>query len=553
MSGNRARPKGLSFGPGCRMFSRDTPQRTSSCGIVMYAPKLTTRIILMKRRKITLLYIRRQRNSRQVEFYSIAGVLFGKEPAWRDGISFYTTKAMKKYDAIIIGAGQGGTPLAKKLAGEGYHTALIEKRWVGGTCVNDGCTPTKAMIASAKAIDHIRNSDDLGVRVGKYAADIDAIITRQQNIVSTFREGSEKQLRSTDFLDLIYGEASFTGHKEVRIKPPSGDAHALSAGLIFIDTGTSPSVPDIKGLDTVPYLTSTSILELRELPEHLLIIGGGYVGMEFAQMYRRFGSRVTMIVRSDRLAKTEDEDIATEMHNVFRNENIDIRLSTETLQIMRDAGEIKAVVKSNSREEAITCSHILMATGRSPQTETLNLTATGVTTNEKGFIIVDNQLQTATEGIFALGDVKGGPAFTHVSYHDHLIIYNNVVQGKNETTDNRIVPYCMYIDPQLGRVGLTEQEARSKGMDVQVAKLPMSHVARAIETGDTRGVMKVVIDKGNKKILGAAILGAEGGEIVSIIEVAMMGGLTYDKIRDAVFAHPTYAEGLNNLFAAVEE
>ncbi|MEX1241993.1 MAG: FAD-dependent oxidoreductase, partial [Cyclobacteriaceae bacterium] len=314
---------------------------------------------------------------------------------------------MKKYDAIIIGSGQGGTPLAKKLAERGYHTALVEKRWVGGTCVNDGCTPTKAMVASAKAVDHIRNSDQLGIHAGKHTTDIEAIITRQRNMVSSFRTGSEKQLLSTENLDLIYGEASFTGHKKIRVKPRSGDAQELHADLIFINTGTRPSAPGIEGIETVPYLTSTSILELKELPEHLLIIGGGYVGMEFAQMYRRFGSQVTMVVRSDRLAKTEDEDISKEILNLFQAENIDIRLNAETLQLNTDAGKIKAVVKSNSEEETITCSHILMATGRRPQTDTLNLPATNVNTNENGFIKVDNQLQTNVKGVFALGDVNG--------------------------------------------------------------------------------------------------------------------------------------------------
>lgn len=308
---------------------------------------------------------------------------------------------MKKYDAIIIGSGQGGTPLAKKLAGKGYKTALIERRWVGGTCVNDGCTPTKAMIASAKIINHIRNSDQLGIHVGKHTTDIEAIITRQQNMVSSFRTGSEKQLLSTDNLELIYGEASFFDHKKLHIEPITGDARDLTGDLIFIDTGTSPSIPHIEGIEKAPFLTSTSILELKELPEHLLVIGGGYVGMEFAQMYRRFGSRVTMIVRSDRLARTEDEDITKEILNLFQNENIAIKLNAETLQVNNDAGKIKAVVKSNNQEETITCSHILVATGRSPQTDTLNLPATGVNTNEKGFIKVDNQLQTNVEGIFA--------------------------------------------------------------------------------------------------------------------------------------------------------
>jgi pyruvate/2-oxoglutarate dehydrogenase complex dihydrolipoamide dehydrogenase (E3) component len=327
----------------------------------------------------------------------------------------------------------------------------------------------------------------------------------------------------------------------------------MTSDLIFIDTGTIPSIAAIDGLKKVPYLTSTSILKLKELPEHLLIIGGGYVGMEFAQMYRRFGSRVTMIVRSDRISKREDEDIAREIENLFRNEDIDIRLNAETVKVNEHSGNINVVIKVNDEQETITCTHLLIATGRKPDTDILNLSATDVVTDEKGFIKADNQLQTNVGGIYAMGDVNGGPAFTHISYHDHLIIFNNLVHGKNETTDSRLVPYCMYIDPQLGRVGITEQDARSKGMNVQIAKLPMSHVARAIETGETRGLMKAVVDKGNKRILGAAILGAEGGEIMSMIAIAIMGGLTYDKIRDGVFAHPTYAESLNNLFASITD
>lgn len=460
---------------------------------------------------------------------------------------------MKQYDALIIGSGQGGTPLAKKLANAGYKTALIERRWVGGTCVNDGCTPTKAMVASAKTAYSVRNSEALGVTVERSHINIGQIISRQQDMVSLFRDGSEKRLVSTDKLDLIYGEASFTGYKKVLVNKNSGDSEEITSDLIFIDTGTIPSVPRIDGLETVPYLTSTSILQLQELPEHLLIIGGGYVGMEFGQMYRRFGSRVTMIVRSDRLSTKEDEDISMEIHKLFREEAIDIRLNAETLKINKGPGNINVDIKVDNKNETISCSHILVATGRRPDTEILNLPATGVSTNEKGFIKVDKKLQTDVNGIYALGDVNGGPAFTHISYHDHLIIFNNLVHGRNETTDGRLVPYCMYIDPQLGRVGITEDEAKAKDLNFQVAKLPMSSVARAIETGDTRGFMKAIVNKENKKILGAAILGAEGGEVMSIIEVAMMGGITYDKIRDAIFAHPTYAESLNNLFAAIAE
>ena len=459
---------------------------------------------------------------------------------------------MKKYDALIIGSGQGGTPLAKKLANAGYQTAIVERRWVGGTCVNDGCTPTKTMIASARVAHTVKNSDAMGVNVGHHAIDITRVITRQQDIVTSFRNGSEKKLNSTDNLDLIHGEASFTGHKTLLVKKNDGGSEILMSDLIVLDTGTVPSVPDIEGLETIPYLTSTSILQLEELPQHLVVIGGGYVGMEFAQMYKRFGSRVTMIIRDARILKREDDDIASEIHKLFEDEDIDIRLNSETLKIRPANGSVNVIIRSNDKEKTISCSHVLMATGRKPDTGILNLSATGVRTDERGFITVDNKLQTNVKGILAVGDVNGGPAFTHISYHDHLVIFKNLVHQKDETTDGRMLPYCMYIDPQLGRVGVTEQEARSKGIEIQIARLPMAHVARAIQTGDTRGLMKAVVDKGSKKILGAAILGAEGGEIMSVIEMAMMGGLTYDQIRDAVFAHPSYAESLNNLFASMD-
>lgn len=459
---------------------------------------------------------------------------------------------MKKYDAVIIGSGQGGTPLAGKLAAAGYATVLIERRWVGGTCVNDGCTPTKTMIASAKTAHTVNTSDALGIKIEQHSIDIIKIIARQQNIVTSFRKGSEKNLVSTGNLELIFGEASFTDHKKLLVNKNSGGSEEMATDLIFIDTGTSPSIPDIEGLESVPYLTSTTILALKELPQHLLIIGGGYVAAEFAQMYRRFGSRVTMLERSERILKKEEEAIAAEVHKIFLDEGIDIRVNTKTVRFQHSGNKTKAVVRARDREETLDCSHVLLASGRKPNTGSLNLSAAGVNTNDKGFIPVDNQLQTNVKGIYALGDVNGGPAFTHISYHDHLILYNNVVNNKNENTDNRLVPYCMYIDPQLGRVGITEQEAKAKNLNIKVATLPMAKVARAIETGETKGLMKAVVDAESKKILGVSILGAEGGEIMSILEMAMMGGVTYDIIRDAIFAHPTYAESLNNLFAMID-
>lgn len=459
---------------------------------------------------------------------------------------------MKTFDAIIIGSGQGGTPLARKLAEAGYKTALIERRWVGGTCVNDGCTPTKAMIASAKMAHKFRQSAELGVTVSESHVNIQAIIQRQQKIVESFRNGSEKRLASTKNLDIIYGEASFSGPKQLTIQMNDGKIEKATAEQIFINTGTRPNVPEIDGLTTLPYLTSTSILSLDELPQHLLILGSGYVGLEFGQMYSRFGSKVTILERSERILKKEDEDIASEIANILKEEDIEIKLNSKAIKFSTTNKGIEAVITQDHKKQVISCSHVLIATGRTSNSDSLNLPAAGITTNEKGFINVNNRLETSMKGVYALGDVNGEPAFTHISYHDHLIIYNNLVHRQNQTTDNRLVPYCIFIDPQLGRVGITEQDAKAKRMNFKVARLPMAHVARAIETSETRGIMKAIVDAENKKILGVAILGAEAGEIMAILEMAMIGNVAYDTARDAIFAHPTYAESINNLFAALD-
>ena len=460
---------------------------------------------------------------------------------------------MKRFDAIIIGSGQGGTPLAKKLADAGYNTALIERRWVGGTCVNDGCTPTKAMISSAKLAQMITQSAALGIAISKSEVAIEAIVERTQKIVESFRNGSEKQLLSTKNLTLIYGDASFISQKELSIKMNDGTIQEATAELIFIDTGTNPNVPDVDGLNHIPYLTSTSILNLKELPEHLLIVGSGYVGLEFGQMYSRFGSKVTILERSERILKKEDEDIASEVSQIFREENIEIKLNTRPIKFTNIKNGIEVVIIHNGKEKTVFCSHVLLAAGRKPNSDGLHLHLAGIGTNVNGYITVDSHLETNVKGTYAIGEVNGEPAFTHISYNDYLITYNNLVRHQNQTTEHRLIPYCMYIDPQLARVGITEQEANSKKLNVKIAKLPMAKVARAIETGETRGLMKAVVDADSKKILGVAILGAEGGEIMSVLQMAMMGEVTFDKIRDGIFAHPTYAEALNNLFATVTD
>ena len=350
------------------------------------------------------------------------------------------------------------------------------------------------------------------------------------------------------------GEATFSGHKTVTVKLNDGGTQEMQAETIFIDAGTITTVPDIEGLQEVGYLTSTSILDLDYVPEHILIIGGNYIGIEFGQMFRRFGSQITMLEHGARIMSHEDDDIAHEVHKILEEEGIAIHNQTKALKFEKDHnGKILATVDIDGRTEVLECTHVLIAMGRHPQSKALNLDKTGVDTDEKGYITVDEKLETNVPGIYAVGDINGGPAFTHIAYNDFTIIYRNLIKGQNLNTKDRPVPYCMFTDPQLGRVGMTEKEAREKGINIKVATLKMANVARAVEVGETRGMMKAIVNADTKEILGAAILGEEGGEIMSVLQMAIEGGITYDRIRYFVFAHPTYSESLNNLFIPLDE
>ncbi|WP_090377668.1 mercuric reductase [Dyadobacter sp. SG02] len=459
---------------------------------------------------------------------------------------------MKHYDAIVIGAGQAGTPLCRKLAESGLKTALIEKRWVGGTCVNDGCSPTKAMVASAKAAWSARHNETLGVHVGGITVDLDEILHRKSSIVQLMRGNSEKRIRDTAGLDLIYGTARFSGQKEITVSLKDGGTETLTADKFFLNTGLQPVIPDIEGIQSIPYLTSTTIMELSEIPEHLLILGSGYIALEFGQMFARFGSKVTLIEPAERILKKEDEDIAGEIVKILAQEDIEILTNTKAVRFSQSGHIIGVALQTGDIKSQRSCTHVLVAAGRKPQLKEFGLEIAGIETDAKGYIKVNAQLETSVEGIYALGDIKGGPAFTHVSYDDYRLIIQHVVEKKPISTADRLIPYCMFIDPQLGRVGMTEQEAREKGLDIKVAVLKNDSVARAIETGDERGMMKAIVDAQTGQILGAAVLAEQGGEIVTILQMAMMGGVTYDRILNGVFAHPTYAESLNNLFMTLE-
>jgi pyruvate/2-oxoglutarate dehydrogenase complex dihydrolipoamide dehydrogenase (E3) component len=452
------------------------------------------------------------------------------------------------FDAIVIGSGQGGTPLCGALAEAGLRTALIERAHVGGTCVNEGCTPTKTMVASARVAYLARRGANYGVVTGDIRMDLERVRQRKRDIVDSFRNGSQGRLEKTANLELIFGEASFTGPASLLVRLADGRERAVSGGQIFINAGARPAVPDLDGLTAIPFLDSTSVMELATVPDHLLVLGGGYVGLEFGQMFRRFGSRVTIIQAGEQLLSREDPDVAQAVAAILREDGIGLLLNSQAERVARTGAQIELTVRDADGVHEVSGSHLLVATGRTPNTDALNLPAAHVETDSHGFIQVNGRLETSAAGIFALGDIKGGPAFTHISYDDFRILRTNVVEHGSATTAGRLVPYTVYIDPQLGRIGLTETEARAKKIAIRVARMPMTKVARAQEVDETRGFMKAIVDAGTDRILGAAVLGIEGGEIMSMLQLAMMGGLPSAALRDGAFAHPTLAESLNNLF-----
>lgn len=456
------------------------------------------------------------------------------------------------FDAIVLGTGQAGKPLAIALARGGWRVAIIERDAVGGSCVNFGCTPTKTMVASARVAYLARRGADFGVSTGAVTVDLAAVRRRKDRVVTSFREGAQRGLEQTEGLELVRGHGRFVAAREVMVELAGGGERRFGAERIFINTGTRAAVPDLHGLSEVPFLDNRSILELEEVPPHLLVLGGGYVGLEFAQMFRRFGAAVTVVQRGQQLLPREDRDVAEAIREILEEDGVEVLLESQARRVEGRAGDLRLEVETPTGTRAVDASHLLIAVGRTPNTDDLGLAEGGIETHRGGHVRVDSRLATNVPGVYALGDVTGGPAFTHVSYDDFRILRENLLEGGDATTATRRVPYTVFIDPQLGRVGLSEAEARREGREFRVAKLPMSQVARAIEMSETRGFMKALVDERSEEILGCAILGVEGGEVMAVLQTAMMGKLSYRDIREGVFAHPTLAESLNNLFMKLD-
>ena len=446
------------------------------------------------------------------------------------------------FDAIIVGAGQAGPALAGRLTAAGMTVALIERRHVGGTCVNTGCRPTKTMVASAYAAHLARRGADFGVSSGPVSVDMAKVAERARRIILDARHGNEDWLQGMPGLELVRGHAAFLGPGLMAV-----GERRLSAPRIFLNVGGRPAIPDLPGVKDVAFLTNADLIAIDNLPQHLVVIGGSYIGLEFAQMFRRFGSRVSVVEMGPRLIAREDEDVSEEIRGILEAEGIEVRTSATCISLAPHEAGVSVGVDCQTGAPSIHGSHVLLATGRRPNTDDLGLDKAGIATDARGYITVDDQLATTCEGVWALGDCNGKGAFTHTAWNDYEIVAANLLDGEARRVSARILGYALYIDPPLGRVGMTESQARASGRSLLVAKRPMSRVGRAVEKAETLGFMKLVADAETREILGAAILGTSGDEAISGVLDLMNAGATIDTLRWAVPIHPTVAELLPTL------
>ena len=451
----------------------------------------------------------------------------------------------ERYDAIVIGTGQSGPALAVRLANAGRKTAIVERKLFGGTCVNVGCIPTKTLIASARAAHVARNGADYGVAIdGRITVDMVSVKARKDAVVLQSNEGVTKWLRNTPNLTVLEGHARLEGPRSVRV-----NGTLLEAAQIFLNVGGRASVPDLPGIAEVGYLTNSGMMDVDFLPEHLVIIGGSYIGLEFAQMYRRFGSRVTVVEMGPRLIAREDEEVSAAIQKILESEGIEIRLNAKCITLAKHGNGVAAGLSCEGGPPEVTGSHLLLAVGRVPNTDDLGLEKAGVKTDPRGYVVVDDELRTSVPGIWALGDANGRGAFTHTSYNDYEIVAANLLDSGHRRVTDRIPAYALYIDPPLGRAGMTEREARASGRKVLAATMMMSRVGRARERGETQGFMKVWVDAQTRLILGAALLGIEADEAIHSILDVMYAGAPYTVIQNAVHIHPTVTELIPTLLA----
>jgi pyruvate/2-oxoglutarate dehydrogenase complex dihydrolipoamide dehydrogenase (E3) component len=451
------------------------------------------------------------------------------------------------FDAIVVGTGQAAPALCARLDQAGMRTAVIERKLLGGTCVNTGCIPTKTLIASARAAHLARRGADFGFSAGEVRLDMRAVRQRKDGVVKQSVDSVTDSIRGMKNVHLVHGHARFTAPRTIAV----GD-RSFEADRVFLNVGARASVPDMPGVNEVPFLTNTTMMAVDFLPEHLVIVGGSYLGLEFAQMYRRFGSRVTVVERGARLIAREDEDVSDEIRAILEHEDIEIRTGADCIALERKGDRIAASLECREGAPRIEGSHLLLAVGRTPNTDDLGLEEAGIETDEHGYITVDEECRTSADGVWALGDANGRGAFTHTSYNDYQIVAANLLDGEHRRISDRIETYALFIDPPLGRAGMTEKKARASGKRLLIARMPMTRVGRAREMGETQGFMKVIVDADSRQLLGAALLGLNGDEVVHSLLDVMYARAPYTTIERAMHIHPTVSELVPTLLAGLE-
>jgi pyruvate/2-oxoglutarate dehydrogenase complex dihydrolipoamide dehydrogenase (E3) component len=455
------------------------------------------------------------------------------------------------YDDIIIGGGKAGKTLAPDLVAKGRKTALVERSltMIGGGCINIACIPTKTMVASAEVAHITRHSAAYGVNTSAPTVDLAAVIQRKRSVVESARAANLHNLETALGHDLIIGTAQFIGPRTIKVAMAEGTTRHLTADRLFINTGTRPSIPSVPGLKETGFLTSESIMELQQLPEHLIVLGSGYIGLEFAQMFQRFGARITVIGQSEQILSSQDPDIALAVQTLLERNGVEFLLNSKVLNVVRGDNATSLQIQAGDREISLHGSHLLVAVGRAPTTDTLNLAAAGLAMSANGFIQVNDRLETNIPKIWALGDINGGPQYTHIALDDYRIVKTNLIDGGNRSRNDRPVPSCLFIDPELAQVGLTETAAKQQGYDIRVAKLDASAIPRARTSGQTDGLLKAIVDAKTDRILGCSLLCHAAGEMISTVQMVMQAQMPYTVLRDGVLTHPTMTEGLNLLFS----